>query len=75
MIVEMHPNEYVNTDQIEIIRKATPTETAGRRWAKGRHQPITTIILQNDVRYYVKGYPSEIVKKINDELEKQKKCG
>lgn len=62
---------YVNQDQIQIIRRATESEM------DGKERPVTTIVMQNDVRYYVHDYPSEVAKKVKIEeirIEEDVKC-
>jgi hypothetical protein len=60
-LVEVDVNVYVNPDQVQLVRPATPSE------AKDRQLPLAVIILQNDQRYYVKGYVPEIAHRINKE--------
>lgn len=61
--------EFINSDQIRIIREATKSETMGR---KG---PITTIILDNAVRTYINGTPQQIADLINKERSKDCEFG
>lgn len=49
---------FINVEQIEVVRKGTRHEKLGRG-----HE-ITTIILQNDVHVYVKGYITSIMEKV-----------
>lgn len=59
--IQVDATTYVNQDQIQIIRPATESEMAGK------DRPVTTIVMQNDVRYYVHDYPSGVAKKIKIE--------
>lgn len=59
--IQVDADVYVNQDQVQIIRQATPSEMMGRTY------PVTVIVMQNDVRFYVHNAPSEVAKKIKIE--------
>lgn len=59
-LVEIAPYTYMSPEQIQIIRPATDFERLGRDCDPS----CTTIILQNDLRLYIKGYPNEIMLKL-----------
>lgn len=72
MLLEIDTNVYVNPDQVEIIRPATPFEKLDR--VEKCTPECTAIIFQTD-RFYVKGYPNEIMRKLYpDKNEKELKA-
>jgi hypothetical protein len=76
VFVEVAPGVYINPDQVTLVRATTPTEMHLKpRWEKGRRQPFVTILLQNDQRYYVRGYTSTVAKKLSTGKEEKDKCG
>jgi hypothetical protein len=58
MLLEIDTNVYVNPDQVQVVRPATRFESLDRDC------PCVAIIMQNDVRYYIKGYVPDIMRKL-----------